>query len=176
MELADSARCVRSVLFAAFVAVLIQGCATKPDPYEALGPDDRALMASATQTALEKSPTGSSYNWTNKKTGVLGTITPTRTFTARNGRDCRYYQQTFTVDGATRAGNGTACRTPTGVWETTALDYGPAPYRGGYHDPYYYHPYPYRYYSHSLHFGHHHHHRYRHRHGSSLGIHFGTRF
>lgn len=78
---------------------------------------DRAYMHRTTQTSLEHSPTGRSSEWVNPDNGHSGTVMPTRTYRADNGRYCREFQQTVTIDGRRQRAYGTACRQPDGTWE-----------------------------------------------------------
>ncbi len=80
---------------------------------------DRADQAHARQTtssALEGNRIGQTASWRNPDSGNHGTVTPTRTYTARSGTPCREYQTTVTVDGRTVQGHGTACREADGSW------------------------------------------------------------
>ncbi len=158
----------------------IGGCQIQMGVYAGLTESDRLIMADATQQALDNNRTGESTNWSNDETGHLGTITPTATRKSSAGEDCRGYQETFTIDGETQRGDGIACRTANGVWETIDLRYAR---RGDHYDPYgypyyWYPPYDYWppdiFYRHHLWFGHHR--RYHNRHGATFGFHFGHYF
>jgi len=83
---------------------------------------DRLAMQQATQTALEKSPSGKVTEWKNPDTGHYGTVTPQPVFETAEGQTCREYQQTVTVGGETVTGYGTACRQPDGSWRIVAND------------------------------------------------------
>ena len=91
------------------------GCAAGvPGVTDRLAPSDLAIIASTTQTTLEKGPVGQSANWTNTTNGHLGTITPFGTYPNGAGMPCRNFQQTVTVDGRTAFAHDTACRNPAG--------------------------------------------------------------
>lgn len=77
---------------------------------------DRAAMRKTSQTAMEKSKTGSTTRWANPDSGNQGSITPTKTYQMASGEYCREYQQTVTVGGRTQEAYGTACRQPDGSW------------------------------------------------------------
>lgn len=62
-------------------------------------------------------PVGETISWNNPDTGNSGTITPVRDGTSTNGRYCREYSQTITVDGKTQKAYGTACKNPDGTWQ-----------------------------------------------------------
>ena len=78
---------------------------------------DKEIAAANAQRALEASRTGESSAWRNPDSGHEGTFTPTRTYQREDGRYCREYQQTVTVDGETQKAYGTACRQPDGSWK-----------------------------------------------------------
>ncbi|MFQ5534932.1 MAG: RT0821/Lpp0805 family surface protein [Sphingomonadales bacterium] len=77
---------------------------------------DRIAMQESTQNALEKGRSGAASQWRNPDSGNYGTVTPQPAFKSENGRDCREFQQTVTVDGETVTGYGTACRQDDGTW------------------------------------------------------------
>lgn len=147
----------------AIVLALALGACAAPEQArqsvrDALTPADYAVMAAATQDALEGRKIGEGLNWSNPQSQHLGTVTPTRTYTSEAGQDCREYQTTVTVEARTEIRFANACRGADGTWVETAE---PVPvYVAGYpryryRDPYplhYYDPYGYPYYG----YGHHH--------------------
>lgn len=76
---------------------------------------DRREMQRRTQYALERLPSGATSTWNNPDTGSYGTITPSPGY-VENGRYCRPYTQTISVDNETRTIRGTACRQDDGAW------------------------------------------------------------
>ena len=76
---------------------------------------DRREMQRRTREALERSPSGATSTWNNPDTGNYGTITPAPGY-VENGRYCRPYTQTISVDNETRTIRGTACRQSDGAW------------------------------------------------------------
>jgi surface antigen len=81
---------------------------------------DKADMAHANRTAnvaLERNPVGRRSTWSNPDSGHSGTVTPTRTVHASNGRPCRDYETTVTIDGRTETAVGRACRQADGTWK-----------------------------------------------------------
>jgi surface antigen len=72
-------------------------------------------MQKTSQYTLERSRDGQASAWYNPNNGNSGTVTPTRTV-KENGRYCREYQQTVTIDGNTQKAYGKACRQPDGSW------------------------------------------------------------
>jgi surface antigen len=61
-------------------------------------------------------PVGDTVAWSNPKTGNSGTITPTEESKDAQGRTCRAFTSTVTVDGKEETVNGTACKQPDGTW------------------------------------------------------------
>ena len=78
---------------------------------------DQAYHQETTQTALEKQPTGTSSNWVNPDSGHSGEVTPTRTYTAVDGKPCREFTQTINVEGQEEVISATACRQEDGTWQ-----------------------------------------------------------
>jgi surface antigen len=148
----------KAVVAVAALALALAGCAT-PELVsgEPLGSGDRALIAAATQQALEENKVGQSTDWRNPGSGALGTVTPTRTFYTDADRPCRDYQQSATQGGTTVFAYGTACRRADGRWQPVDAPRGdlvaegfgrPYSYRRPYrYRPYYgLYPYPYSFY------------------------------
>lgn len=69
------------------------------------------------QDALEYQRTGTTASWENPDSGHAGTVTPTRTYQRTDGRYCREFTQTITVNGEIEEAAGTACRQPDGTWQ-----------------------------------------------------------
>jgi len=69
------------------------------------------------QTALEYNRDNQRSAWHNPNSGAEVSATPTRTFKASNGENCREYQTTVTVSGKKENAYGTACRQPNGSWK-----------------------------------------------------------
>ena len=82
-----------------------------------LDQNDREMANRTSQRALESQPTGQASVWRNPDSGNSGSITPTRTFQQSDGRYCREFQQTVTIDGQENRAFGTACRQPDGSWQ-----------------------------------------------------------
>ena len=78
---------------------------------------DKAHAERASRSALEYTRTGQTVRWRNPDSGHSGTFTPTRTYQAANGRNCREYQTTVSVGGQSKDAYGTACRQGDGTWK-----------------------------------------------------------
>ncbi len=78
---------------------------------------DRQAMERTTQQSLTSSPAGTTSKWTNPDSGNSGTVTPQQQFTSKDGKECREFQQTVTVEKQTQTAYGTACRQPDGTWK-----------------------------------------------------------
>ncbi|MFT5132092.1 MAG: surface antigen [Gammaproteobacteria bacterium] len=80
---------------------------------------DQDYHYDTTQSALEYKKSGGSAGWSNPDSGHAGSIIPTRTYIAADGRPCREFTQTVYVDGYEETLNNTACRGHDGIWEIT---------------------------------------------------------
>ncbi|HYE49094.1 MAG TPA: RT0821/Lpp0805 family surface protein [Azospirillaceae bacterium] len=78
-----------------------------------LSDDDRERATSAERTAVARNET---ITWSNPDTGNRGSINPSRTYTASDGRLCREYTHTVYVNGQAEEARGTACRQEDGTW------------------------------------------------------------
>lgn len=79
--------------------------------------EDIALANRTFQRALEKSASGKRLSWQNSSTGHAGSITPQKTYRARNGLYCRVFDETVTMTKNTESFRNTACRDRDGVWK-----------------------------------------------------------
>ncbi|BAE49691.1 RT0821/Lpp0805 family surface protein [Paramagnetospirillum magneticum] len=61
-------------------------------------------------------PVGETIAWSNPQSGNSGTVTPVSENTDAQGRTCRDYQSTITVDGKDETVTGTACKQADGSW------------------------------------------------------------
>ena len=78
---------------------------------------DQDYHYDTTQSALEYKKTGRSAGWSNPDSGHAGSVTPTKTFFAADGRPCREFTQTIFVDGKEESVTDTACRGEDGTWK-----------------------------------------------------------
>ena len=77
---------------------------------------DQQAMSRTTQTALETGQPNQPLPWQNQDNGHSGTVVPGQYYQNANGKFCREFQQTITIDGQTQQGYGTACRQFDGTW------------------------------------------------------------
>lgn len=77
---------------------------------------DQEAVADMTQDTLENNPTGTASTWSNPDNTASATVTPTTTYVADSGEDCRDFEQTVMVEGETETVYGTACRESDGRW------------------------------------------------------------
>lgn len=66
---------------------------------------------------LEHAPDKQTVRWSDEATGQRYQVTPMATSTAPDGRQCREYLTTVTIDGKVEQAYGTACRQPDGSWQ-----------------------------------------------------------
>jgi len=79
--------------------------------------EDRDYHFDTTQSALEYKKAGGTAAWVNPDSGHSGSITPTKTYVADDGKPCRDFKQTIEVDGQLEEINATACRQENGIWQ-----------------------------------------------------------
>ena len=77
---------------------------------------DKVKVQQTAQNTLEHNQTGQTASWHNPDSGNSGTITPTDTYKSQ-GKDCREFESTVTVDGKTEPATGRACREEDGTWK-----------------------------------------------------------
>ncbi len=83
---------------------------------DALDSKDRELALRAQQKALTDNKSGQGRTWTNPGTGHSGSYTPTNVYVTEDGKTCRDYEQTVTIDGTEEKAVGSACKTADGSW------------------------------------------------------------
>lgn len=81
-----------------------------------LDENDRKAAAAAEQQA-RTAPIGESVTWSNPDTGNHGTVVATSEGIANDGRTCREFRHTVTVEGRAEDAFGTACLGSDGEWE-----------------------------------------------------------
>ncbi len=77
--------------------------------------EDKMKDQETAQASLEYNKSGETSSWQNPDTGNSGSYTPTSTYKSE-GRDCREFESTITVDGETQPATGRACRVEDGTW------------------------------------------------------------
>lgn len=78
---------------------------------------DIEYHTSTAQSSLETQRTGTTQTWSNPDSGHSGTVTPTKTYIAADGKPCRDFTQTISVDGQMEEVRATACRQEDGTWQ-----------------------------------------------------------
>ncbi|NQV83606.1 MAG: glycine zipper 2TM domain-containing protein [Rhodospirillales bacterium] len=78
---------------------------------------DRAYAERSAQNGLEYAQAGQAQAWKNPDSGNSGTFTPTRTYKAADGQNCRDFETTIYVEGKKETGTGRACRQADGIWQ-----------------------------------------------------------
>ncbi|MFC4352949.1 RT0821/Lpp0805 family surface protein [Fodinicurvata halophila] len=76
---------------------------------------DRQRAAQAQQQAAQ-APMGEQITWNNPNSGNYGSYTPVRDGRTDDGRYCREFRETVTIDGQTETATGIACRQQDGTW------------------------------------------------------------
>ncbi len=77
---------------------------------------DRDILSSKTQYALENVRSGMKVKWLNSATAVGGYVIPRLAFKNSQGQWCREYERLVALGGWTERTEGTACRQPDGIW------------------------------------------------------------
>ncbi|MHB8471279.1 MAG: RT0821/Lpp0805 family surface protein [Gammaproteobacteria bacterium] len=73
------------------------------------------------QNAFEYNRSNEPTSWRNPDSGNAYTVTPTRTYTARNsGESCRDYTTDAVINGRHEIVHGTACRQADGSWRSAS--------------------------------------------------------
>ncbi len=67
--------------------------------------------------ALGRAQDNQTVAWTNPDTHREYTVTPERSYTRDNGRQCRNYTSTVIIDGRQEQATGTACKDHSGNWQ-----------------------------------------------------------
>ncbi len=79
--------------------------------------NDKDAALKAQQQSLENNTSGQATAWNNPDSGNSGSYTPTNTYQTQDGKDCRDFQQTITIDGKKETATGSACRMANGTWQ-----------------------------------------------------------
>ncbi len=98
-----------------------KSAAVKPEPlYTQMTAHDIELANDAVRRALESALSGTTFSWQNPRNGHQGTVTPTRSFRAKEGFFCRTYAESLTIAPRTESYVDTACRASDGQWRPVA--------------------------------------------------------
>lgn len=81
---------------------------------------EQQAMNDTLQYALEYKKTNQAADWVNPDTARSGVVVPVRTFFDGQGRPCREFTTSITIDGEQQQGYGTACRQSNGTWHVVS--------------------------------------------------------
>ena len=81
-----------------------------------LAPGDVSFFEKSAGQAMENTGDGQIYNWVNPKTGVAGTLQPTRSYLVSGGNLCREFVATIASGKNVGRANAKACRLE-GAWK-----------------------------------------------------------
>ena len=81
-----------------------------------LDSQDKEAALKAQQQSLTSNKAGQTTTWSNPDSGNSGAFTPTNQYTTKDGKICRDYQQTVTINGKQETATGTACKMSDGSW------------------------------------------------------------
>ncbi len=104
---------------AAVVVGTLGGAFLGSEVGKSLDSEDRMYLEKNAQDTLETTQVGTATAWKNPDSGNSGTFTPTRTYVATSGENCREFESTIYVDGSEETATGIACRQPGGTWKIT---------------------------------------------------------
>ena len=83
---------------------------------DSLIPSDRVRFKDAAKVAMDNIEDGQVYSWINPETGVVGTITPVRSYYAEENQMCRDFEATIAVDTGIGKTKGKACKLGSEAW------------------------------------------------------------
>jgi surface antigen len=89
----------------------------------ALFGEDLDLHLGTARTATQAASAEPQY-WSNPDTGNEGMVRVTGAYTDAEGRPCRRYRATVTVDGRISSGDGAACLAGSGDWRVVSDRFG----------------------------------------------------
>ena len=85
---------------------------------DTLLPRERESFHRATYHSLQGMPEGQPTKWTSADTGTTASITPLRSFRAKDGKLCRDFVVVFKIGESRESVKRTACRGVDGSWQT----------------------------------------------------------
>lgn len=104
-------------ILAGFAAGTVGGVAGYAIADELL-PQEQESLHRATYHSLQDMPAGQTTEWTSRDSGTTASITPMRSFRAKDGRLCRVFVVIFRIGESRESVQRTACRGPDGAWQT----------------------------------------------------------
>jgi len=87
---------------------------------DSLIPSDRAKFKDSAKVAMDHFGDGQVYSWNNPVSGVVGTITPVRSYYAKEGQLCRDFDATIAADSGIGTAKGRACKVGPNAWYLNA--------------------------------------------------------
>ena len=87
------------------------------DLYSALSAANREQAEEAVQKALETRLSKSKLEWRDAQGGLMGSVTPLRTFKNPSGDYCRVYREIVYERPTDLTATRVACRNGKGIWE-----------------------------------------------------------
>lgn len=84
---------------------------------ESLDNSDMQTFEQSTRHAMDTASDGQLVSWSNPATGVVGSVTPIRTYVAQNGEYCRDYRATVAAPEGVGVATAKACKVAGGTWD-----------------------------------------------------------
>lgn len=110
-----AARC-RALAIAAVAVLGGSALAQPPAASVALSTADQQIADATRLKALETAVSRAVVAWTGTTAGTRGSVTPLRTYLARNGMMCREFEEAIQVPDTGLVANRLACRDDKGLW------------------------------------------------------------
>lgn len=93
------------------------GAVAGADFAKELTSSDRAKIEQTTIHAMHSARDGQLVTWNNDQTGAVGTVTPVRSYFAKQGVYCRDFEANVAIAVGIGEGRGRACRVDGGPWQ-----------------------------------------------------------
>lgn len=106
----------RILALAVLVALGVPTLAQQPASAIVLSAADRQIAEATRLKALETAISRAVVAWTGVTPGTRGSVTPLRTYLARNGMLCREFEEATQVPDTGVVVNRLACRDDQGTW------------------------------------------------------------